>query len=67
MKKAFSLFGLLAIPALAHAGGLAVTEQNAVSAGTAGAGAARRALIAPPRGSNDAATGVYNCIRTTIP
>ena len=32
---------LLAVPSLAHAGGLAVTEQNAVSAGTAGAGAAR--------------------------
>jgi long-chain fatty acid transport protein len=38
MKK---LALLLAIPATAHAGGLAVGEQNAVSAGTAGAGAAR--------------------------
>lgn len=41
MKKLISVFGLLAVPSLAHAGGLAVTEQNAVSAGTAGAGAAR--------------------------
>ena len=38
MKK---LIFLLAVPQLAHAGGLAVGEQNAVSAGTAGAGAAR--------------------------
>jgi long-chain fatty acid transport protein len=35
------LIVLLLIPATAYAGGLAVGEQNAVSAGTAGAGAAR--------------------------
>jgi long-chain fatty acid transport protein len=35
------LIVLLLIPATAQAGGLAVGEQNAVSAGTAGAGAAR--------------------------
>lgn len=33
--------GLLCIPALAHAGGFAVSEQSAVSAGTGGAGVAR--------------------------
>ena len=39
MKKI--LFALLALPSIAHAGGTAVAQQNAVSAATGGAGAAR--------------------------
>lgn len=41
MKKLFATLVGIALPVSTHAGGLAVGEQNAVSAGTAGAGAAR--------------------------
>ena len=39
--KVLALLGVCVLPAFAHAGGLAVGEQNAVSAATGGAGAAR--------------------------